>query len=74
MASEAFADRLERSVKASGPIVAERLFEADEQAKAVRVRIRKPRRDPKTRDHGCSFDVSGLGETRSFKVWGVDRA
>jgi hypothetical protein len=72
MASESFADRMERSVKASGPIVAERIFESNGRAKAVRVRIRKPRRDSKTRDHWCTFDVSGLGEARGFKVWGVD--
>jgi hypothetical protein len=72
MASESFADRLERSTKASGPIVAERFFESGGRAKAVRVRIRKPRRDPKTRDHWCSFEVSGGGEARGFKVWGVD--
>lgn len=72
MASESFADRLERSTKASGPIMAERFFESDGRAKAVRVRIRKPRRDPKTRDHWCSFEVSGEGEARGFMVWGVD--
>src|SRR5688572_24665846 len=72
MASEPIADRLEHSVKASGPIVAERFFEYDGRAKAVRVRIRKPRRDPKTRDHWCSFEMSGGNGARSFKVWGVD--
>jgi len=72
MASESFADKLERSVKPSGPIVADRLFESGGRAKAVRVRIRKPRRDPKTRNHWCTFEVSGVGEARGFKVWGVD--
>lgn len=72
MARESFAGRLERSVKPSGPIVAERFFESGGRAKAVRVRIRKPRRDSKTRNHWCSFDVSGEGEARGFKVWGVD--
>src|SRR5690606_13449287 len=60
------------STKASGPIVAERLFELNGEAKAVRVRIRKPRRDPRTGNHWCTFEVSGLGGARVFKVWGVD--
>ncbi len=72
MASESFADRLERSSKASGPIIAERVFELDGRQRAVRVRIRKPRRDPGTGDHWCTFEVSGLTEAMDFKVWGVD--
>jgi hypothetical protein len=72
MASESFADRLERSSKASGPIIAERVFELDGRQRAVRVRIRKPRRDPRTGDHWCTFEVSGMAEAMGFKVWGVD--
>lgn len=72
MASESFAERLERSTRASGPIVAERFFELDGNAKAVRVRIRKPRRAPKTGDHWCTFEVTGLGEAMGYKVWGID--
>ncbi|MFL5355526.1 DUF6968 family protein [Archangium sp.] len=72
MASESFADRLERSKKASGPIVAERMFELGGRPRAVRVRFRKPRRDPKTGNHWCTFDVSGWEKALSFKVWGVD--
>lgn len=72
MTSESFAERLERSTKASGPIVAERFFELDGKAKAVRVRLRKPRRDPKTGDHWCTFEVSGMGEDMGYKVWGID--
>jgi hypothetical protein len=72
MASESFAERLERSTTASGPIVAERFFELDGRAKAVRVRVRKPRRDPKTGDYWCTFELSGLDEALDFKVWGVD--
>ena len=72
MTSEPFAARLERSSRASGPIIAERVFEPGGRQRAVRVRIRKPRRDPRTGDHWCTFDVSGLAKTRGFKVWGVD--
>ncbi|HYO72349.1 MAG TPA: hypothetical protein VEU33_40390 [Archangium sp.] len=72
MANESFADRLERSSRASGPIVAERFFELDGRQRAVRVRIRKPRRDSKTGDHWCTFEVSGLSEALAFKVWGID--
>jgi len=72
MASESFADRLERSAKASGPIIAERVLELEGRPRAVRVRVRKPRRDPKTGDHWCTFEVSGLAEAMSFKVWGID--
>jgi hypothetical protein len=73
MASESFADRLERSSKASGPIIAERVFEHEGRPRAVRVRFRKPRRDPKTGDYWCTFEVSGLmPEAMGFKVWGVD--
>ncbi len=71
MASESFVERLERSTKASGPIVAERFLELNGQAKAVRVRLRKPRRDPKTGNYWCTFDVSGLDDMH-FKLWGVD--
>ena len=72
MASESFADRLERSKKASGPIVAERVFELSGRPRAVRARFRKPRRDPKTGNHWCTFEVSGMEEVMSFKVWGID--
>ncbi|HZI11083.1 MAG TPA: hypothetical protein VE153_11905 [Myxococcus sp.] len=72
MASESFRKRLERSAKASGPIVAERHFDLDGRVKAVRVRIGKPRRDPKTGNYWCTFAVSGLGRGMSFMVWGVD--
>ncbi|MFY0522590.1 DUF6968 family protein [Archangium gephyra] len=72
MASESFADRLERSNKASGPIIAERVFELDGRQRAVRVRIRKPRRDSKSGAHWCTFEVSGLAEPMGFKVWGID--
>ncbi len=72
MASESFRNRLERSARASGPVVAERYFDLDGRAKAVRVRIGKPRRDPKTGNHWCTFAVSGLGRGLGFKVWGGD--
>jgi hypothetical protein len=72
MASDSFAERLEPSNKASGPIVAERLFELNGQPRSVRVRIRKPRRDPKTGNHWCTFEVSGLAKAMAFKVWGID--
>lgn len=72
MASESFADRLERSSKASGPIIAERVFELDGRQRAVRVRLRKPRRDSRTGDHWCTFEVSGLARAMRFKVWGID--
>jgi hypothetical protein len=72
MSSESFADRLERSSKTSGPIIAERVFELAGRQKAVRVRIRKPRRDPRTGDHWCTFEVSGLAKAMGFKVWGID--
>jgi hypothetical protein len=72
MASESFADRLERSSKASGPIIAERVFELEGRPRAVRVRIGKPRRAPKSGDHWCTFEISGLPEVMRFKVWGID--
>jgi hypothetical protein len=72
MASESFADRLERSSTASGPIIAERVFELDGRPRAVRVRLRKPRRDPMTGDHWCTFELSGLEKAMGFKVWGID--
>lgn len=72
MASESFADRLERSKKASGPIVAARVFELSGRPRAVRVRFRKPRRDSKTGNHWCTFEISGLEETMGFNVWGID--
>lgn len=72
MSSESFVDRLERTNKASGPIIAERVFELDGRQRAVRLRIRKPRRDPRTGDHWCTFEVSGLTEAMGFNIWGVD--
>ncbi|QRN95644.1 hypothetical protein JRI60_42420 [Archangium violaceum] len=72
MASESFAQRLEPSNKASGPIIAERVFELNGRPRSVRVRIRKPRRDPKTGNHWCTFQVSGLAKAMGFKVWGID--
>lgn len=72
MARASFADRLERSNEASGPTVAKRVFERDGQPRVVRVRIRKPRRDPETDNFWCTFEVLGLDEQLSFKLWGVD--
>ncbi len=72
MASESFTVRLERSSKPSGPLIAERVFEHGGRPRAVRVRMRKPRRDPKTGDYWCTFEISGLAENLEFKVWGVD--
>ncbi|PTL76612.1 hypothetical protein [Vitiosangium sp. GDMCC 1.1324] len=56
-----------------GPFIAERtLTDIERDGSSVRIRIRKPRKDPATGDYSCSFSIEGLGAQRVHDAWGMD--